>query len=167
MKTENKKKCIFAGTFDPPTLGHKAVVEECLKLFDEVVVAMMVNPAKTPCFSLEARKEMLKLTFENDARIRVVVTKGTVAELLKQENTKFYVRGIRNSIDLDYENANYYASKKLDSTITAVYLPCPQELLHVSSSIVRNSLKFKTPIDEYVTAAVKEYIQNNQRERSF
>lgn len=153
------RKCVFAGTFDPPTLGHKVLVEECLKMFDEVVVAIMVNPAKLPCFTLEQRKEMLALTFGKEPRIKVVVAEGTVAELLKKENTKFYVRGIRNSIDLDYENANFYASRKLDPTLCAVYLPCPQELLHVSSSIVRNSLKFSTPIDEYVTKEVKEYIE--------
>ena len=82
-----------------------------------------------------------------------------MAELLKKENTPFYVRGIRNGVDLDFENANFYASKKLDPSLVAVYLPCPQELLHVSSSMVRNSLLFKTPIDEYVTAEVKEYIR--------
>ena len=154
------KKCIFAGTFDPPTLGHKAVIDTCLRMFDEVVVAIMINPAKQPYFTLEDREKMLALTC-NDSRVRVVATAGTVAELLEKENTKFYVRGIRNSIDLDYENANFYASKKLDSDLTAVYLPCPQELLHVSSSIVRNSLKFNTPIDEYVTKEVKEYIEKN------
>ena len=159
MKKE-AKKCVFAGTFDPPTLGHKAVIDTCLKMFDEVVVAIMINPAKQPYFTLEDREKMLALTC-NDSRVRVVATAGTVAELLEKENTKFYVRGIRNSIDLDYENANFYASKKLDSDLTAVYLPCPQELLHVSSSIVRNSLKFNTPIDEYVTKEVKEYIIKN------
>ena len=153
------KKCIFAGTFDPPTLGHKALVEECLKLFDEVVVAILINPAKVPCFTLEEREEMLKLTFGNEPRIRITATEGTVAELLARENTKFYVRGIRNSIDRDYENANFYASKKLDKDITAVYLPCPQELLHVSSTMVRNSLKFGTPIDEYVSEKVKAYLE--------
>ena len=153
------RKCIFAGTFDPPTLGHKALVEECLKLFDEVVVAIMVNPAKLPCFTLEQREKMLALTFGKNPRIKVVVAEGTVAELLQRENTKFYVRGIRNSIDLDYENANFYASRKLDSELCAVYLPCPQELLHVSSSMVRNSIKFGTPIDDYVTKEVKEYIE--------
>ena len=153
------KKCVFAGTFDPPTLGHKALIEECLKLFDEVVVAIMINPAKLPCFTLDQREEMLNLMFKNEPRIRITATEGTVAELLEKENTKFYVRGIRNSIDLDYENANFYASKKLDPTITAIYLPCPQELLHVSSSIVRNSLKFKTPIEEYVSKEVREYIE--------
>lgn len=158
------KKCVFAGTFDPPTLGHKSLVDECLKLFDEVVVAIMVNPQKQPCFTLEQREEMLALMVSNNPRVRIVSTVGTVAELLQKENTKFYVRGIRNSIDLDYENANFYASKKLDPDLTAVYLPCPQELLHVSSSMVRNSLKFHTPIDEYVTKEVKEFIEKNRKE---
>ena len=153
------KKCVFAGTFDPPTLGHKSVIEECLKLFDEVVVAILVNPDKKPYFTIEQRKEMLALDFEGEPRLRILAFEGTVAELLKQEDTKIYVRGIRNGIDLDYENANFYASKKLDKDITAVYLPCPQELLHVSSSMVRNSLKFGTPIDEYVSEKVKAYLE--------
>ena len=162
MKNEIKK-CVFAGTFDPPTLGHKALIEECLKLFDEVVVAIMVNPQKQPYFTLEERAEMLALTVKNNPRVRIVSATGTVAELLQKENTKFYARGIRNSIDLDYENANFYASKKLDPDLTAVYLPCPQELLHVSSSMVRNSLKFHTPIEEYVTKEVKAYIEKSAK----
>ena len=158
IKQENRK-CVFAGTFDPPTLGHKAMVADCLKLFDEVVVAILVNPNKAPYFTVKQREEMLALMFQNEPRLRVIVYTGTVAELLKEENTQFYVRGIRNGIDLDFENANYYASKKLDPDLVTVYLPCRQELLHVSSSMVRNSLQFGTPIDEYVTKEVKNYIQ--------
>ncbi len=158
MAQLQKRKCVFAGTFDPPTLGHKALIEECLVLFDEVVVALLVNPSKQPCFTIEQRKDMLALDFADEPRVRVVEFSGTVAELLAKEDTKIYVRGIRNGVDLDFENANFYASKKLDKTLTAVYLPCPQELLHVSSSMVRNSLKFGTPIDEYVSDNVKKYI---------
>ena len=158
---QTKKKCVFAGTFDPPTLGHKDLIESCLKLFDEVVVAILVNPQKTPCFTLEQRKEMLSLMFGEESRVRVTTFEGTAVELLKRENTPFYVRGIRNGVDLDFENANFYASKKLDNNFTAVYLPCPQELLHVSSSMVRNSLKFQTPIDEYVPEEIKAYIEKN------
>ena len=154
----NKKKCVFAGTFDPPTLGHKAIIEDCLKIFDEVVVAIMVNPTKKPCFTMEERKQMLALDFGEDERVRVVEFTGTVAELLQKENTKVYVRGIRNGVDLDFENANFYASQKLDPDLTAVYLPCRQSLLHVSSTMVRNSLKFGTPIDEYVSEKVKDFI---------
>lgn len=163
MEKTNFKKCVFAGTFDPVTLGHKATVEDALRIFDEVVVAIMVNPAKTPCFTVEERKKMLALTFGAEKNVRVVEWCGTVAALLEKENTPFYVRGIRNSIDLDYENANFYASKKLNPDLTAVYLPCRQELLHVSSSLVRNSLAFGTPIDEYVTAEVKGYIQARKK----
>lgn len=154
----SEKKCVFAGTFDPPTLGHKAVIEACLNIFDEVVVAFLVNPQKQPYFGLEARKEMLARTVKSE-RVRVVEFSGTIAELLEKENTDIYVRGLRNATDFDYETADFYASKKLNEKITALYLPCPQELLHVSSSIVRNSLRFKTPIDEYVTKEVKEYIE--------
>ncbi|MBO4939609.1 MAG: pantetheine-phosphate adenylyltransferase [Clostridia bacterium] len=162
MNIDKKKKCVFAGTFDPPTLGHQSMIEDCLKIFDEVVVAVLTNPAKTPCFTLEERMEMLRLTFANEPRLIVKSFEGTAMELLRQENTKFYVRGIRNGIDLDYENAAFYANKKIDKDFVAVYLPCPQELLHVSSSMVRNCLQFNVPIDEYVTKAVKEYIEKTR-----
>ena len=156
---KNTRKCVFAGTFDPPTLGHKALIADCLKLFDEVVVAIMVNPAKTPYFTVEERREMLALDIAEPERVRIVAHTGTVAELLEKEHTKFYVRGIRNGTDLDFENANFYASKKLDPSIVAVYLPCAQEALHISSSMVRNSLQFSTPVDEYVSPQVKAYMQ--------
>ena len=155
-----KKKCVFAGTFDPPTLGHKAMVEDCLQLFDEVVLAVLVNPAKKPCFTVEERLEMLRLEYANEPRVRALSFEGTVAELLEKENTKIYVRGIRNGTDLDFENANFYASKKLDKDLIAVYLPCRQELLHVSSSMVRNSIKFGAPFEEYVSEEILKFIQN-------
>ena len=157
--SERKKKCVFAGTFDPPTLGHKAVVDDCLEVFDEVVVALLVNPQKTPFFSVEQRLKMWELMYPNAKDLRVREFTGTVAELLKEENTNVYVRGIRNGVDLDYENDNFYASKKLNENLIAVYLPCRQELLHISSTMVRNSLAFGTPIDEYVTPSVKAYIE--------
>jgi pantetheine-phosphate adenylyltransferase len=152
------KKCVFAGTFDPPTLGHKALIEDALKMFDEVVIAIMVNPEKTPYFTEGEREEMLRLYFPKENRIRTVVWSGLIVDLLKKENTPFYVRGIRNTVDFEYENANLYASRKLDPSVIAVYIPCRQELLHVSSSVVKNSLKFSTPIDEYVDEKVKAYI---------
>ena len=154
----NGKKCVFAGTFDPPTLGHKYVMESALSAFDEVIVAILQNPKKSPRFTIEQRKEMLARTV-SDKRVRVVEFTGTVAELMEKEGARCYVRGLRNATDFDYETSDFYASKKLNGEMIAWYLPCPQELLHVSSSVVRNSLLFNTPIDEYVTAGVKEYLQ--------
>ncbi len=152
------RKCVFAGTFDPPTLGHKALIEDCLTLFDEVAAAVMVNPGKQPYFTEKQREEMLRLMFPNEERVKIVFFTGTAAELLKREGTNIYVRGLRNTVDFEYENANYFASRKLDKEMLTVYLPCRQELLHVSSTMVKNSLRFHTPIDEYVTEEVKKYI---------
>ena len=154
------KKCVYTGTFDPPTLGHKGVVDDCLKIFDEVVVAILNNPSKQTCFSLEQRLEMLRLTLGEDKRIKILAFEGTTAELVEKEGTTVYVKGVRNTIDFDYENADFFATCKLNPAITAVYIPCRQNLLHVSSSIVRNSLRFGAPIDEYVTKEVKAYIEN-------
>jgi pantetheine-phosphate adenylyltransferase len=156
---------VFAGTFDPPTLGHKATVDDCLKMFDEVVVAILVNPSKRPAFSVDERKEMLAIDYGNEPRVKIIEFSGTAVELMKRENATAYVRGIRNGVDLDYENANLYASKKLDENFTVVYLPCRQELLHVSSSMVRSSLQFSTPIDEYVSVGVKAYIERVMQEK--
>ncbi len=155
----DKKRCVFAGSFDPPTLGHKAVVESALTCFDEVVIALLVNPQKTPYFNLEQRLDMLQADYGKMQGVRIVVFDGTVAELMKKENIKTYVRGIRNTVDFEFEQANYFATQKLDKSVRAVYIPCPQELLHVSSSMVRNSLAFSTPIDEYVSKQVKDYIE--------
>ena len=156
------KKCVFAGSFDPPTLGHKAVVDEALKIFDEVVVALLVNPQKQPFFTVEEKLAMLALDYGDEPRVKIVTFTGTVAELMKKENACAYVRGLRNGTDFDFENANFYASRKLDENLTAVYVPCPQELLHVSSSMVRSSLTFGTSIDEYVTDGVKAYIRERK-----
>ena len=153
-----QRKCVFAGTFDPVTIGHETLISQCLQMFDEVVVAILHNPAKAPCFSLKQREEMLKIAFPGQERIRVISFEGTIAELLEKEGTPFYVRGIRNTIDFEYENANYFASKRLNADMVPIYLPCPQELLHVSSSMVRSSLRFNTPISDYVSKQVEEYI---------
>ena len=98
------------------------------------------------------------MAFPKEKRIKVVCFEGTIAQLLKNEGTNVYVRGIRNTVDFEYENANFFASRKLNADMVAVYLPCRQEYLHISSSMVRNSLRFQTPIDEYVNEKIKEYV---------
>ena len=144
------KKCVFAGTFDPPTNGHKKAIENCLKMFDEVVVAIAVNPEKSALFTLEEREMLLNKLFAGERRVRIMTFDGAVVDLLERENTPFYVRGIRNTIDFEYENANFFASKKLKSDLVTIYLPAEQEDLHISSTLVRNSFKFKKDFSDYV-----------------
>jgi len=78
------KKCVFAGTFDPPTKGHVQIVEKCLKIFDETVVAVMVNPEKTPFLSVDERENLLKKLFAGEPRVKVRTFYGAAVDLLKQ-----------------------------------------------------------------------------------
>lgn len=156
------KKCVFAGTFDPFTVGHEDTVRTCLKLFDEVVVALMENKQKHCMFSLQERKEMIEATFAGEPRVRVVVWEGIVVDLLRAEKTPVYVRGLRNTVDFEYENANFYASRDLDKEMITVYLPSEQKHLHISSTLVKNCIAFGKPFEEYVPAAVYEYISRKR-----
>ncbi len=152
------KKCIFAGTFDPFTLGHADTVTKCLALFDEVVVTIADNHQKQCMFSAEERTQMVKEVYRDEKRVRVLRWEGVIADLLTKEQTPFYVRGVRNAVDFTYETADYYATKKLYPGIVPIYIPAEQELLHVSSTLVRNCILFGKPYSEYVPAAVSEAI---------
>lgn len=153
------KKCVFAGTFDPPTTGHKSIIESCLKLFDEVIVAVLINREKTPLFTAGERAELLNKLFAAEKRVRIITFDGAVVDLLERENTPFYVRGLRNTVDFEYENANWFANKKLKKDIITLYIPAVQESLHVSSSLVRNSFAFKKEFKDCIPDEIYEDIR--------
>ncbi len=156
------KKCVFAGTFDPFTVGHEDTVRKCLALFDEVVVAVAENKQKRCMFSAQARVEMIRAVFADEPRVRVMRWEGVIADLLKREGTPFYVRGIRNTVDFEYENADFYASRDLDPSLITLYIPAEQKHLHVSSTLVKNCIAFEKPYREYVPAAVYEYMNRQE-----
>ena len=83
------KKCVFAGTFDPFTVGHEDTVKKCLALFDEVVVAVAENKNKSCVFSLALREKMILAVYKGEPRVRVVTWNGAIVDLLKKENTRF------------------------------------------------------------------------------
>ena len=152
------KKCIFAGTFDPFTVGHEETVKKSLAIFDEVVIAIAVNTNKKCLFPAEEREEMIKLLYRNEPRVKVLRFAGAIVDLLKEENTPFYVRGVRNAIDFEYENADFFASRKLDEHMITLYIPCEQEFLHISSTLVKNCMTFHKPFERYVPKAIYEFI---------
>ena len=160
------KKCVFAGTFDPPTSGHRAVVDTCLKIFDEVVVAVMVNTKKSPLLSEEQRKILLEKLFCGNPAVKVVIFEGAAVDLLKQENTVFYVRGVRSGIDFEYETADYYASKKLMPGLVELYIPAEQDKIQVSSTLVKNSIKFKKQLFDYVPEEIESDFLAMQEEKN-
>lgn len=153
------KKCVFAGSFDPFTVGHEDTVKKCLQLFDEVIVAVAENKQKKRMFSAEERAEMIRAVFAGNERVRVLVWEGVIVDLLKAENTPFYVRGVRNTVDFTYETEDFYASRDISPELVTIYLPSERDHLHVSSTLVKNCIAFGKPYESYVPAAVLEYIR--------
>lgn len=151
------KKCVFAGTFDPPTVGHKYVVDCCLGIFDEVVVAVMVNTGKTPLLTGGERLYLLQKLYKNEPRVRVVSFDGAAADLMERENTPYYVRGVRDTVDFEYECRDFYASRRLKKDLIEIFIPAVQEDRHVSSTLVKNSVRFKKDYADYLP---KEILQD-------
>jgi pantetheine-phosphate adenylyltransferase len=96
---------LFAGTFDPVTLGHVNLVDKLLKDFDKVIVGLGQNPDKTPFFSLEKRLEFLRVAFK-DKPVIIKAYSGYTVDFMKENGIKFTARGIRNKKDLKYEKKN-------------------------------------------------------------
>ena len=161
-----KKKCVFAGTFDPPTLGHKDIVLKCLTLFDEVIVAVLINPNKAPLFTEEVRLAMLRKVFAPYPNVRVLAYDGLTVDLLRREGARFYVRGIRNGTDYDYEAQLNYINMDMYPDMVTVFLPTRQEFLHISSSLVKDALRFHKSVDNYVPEEIRgdlrKYLQEGK-----
>ena len=159
------KKCVFAGTFDPFTVGHEDTVKKCLALFDEVVVAVAENKQKSCFFPAAMREKMVRDVYLNEPRVRGVRWEGTIAALLRKEGTPFYVRGLRNAADYEYETADFYASRDLDGELIVLYVPAEQRHTHISSTLVKNCIAFGTPFTQYVPEAVAACITSAKGEQ--
>ena len=106
---------------------------------------------------------MIRSVYAEEPRVRVTVWEGAIVDLLEREETPFYVRGIRNTVDFEYENADFFASRKLSADLIEIYLPSEQSLLHVSSTLVKNSIAFGKPYREYVPDAVYDYLTKRKK----
>ena len=161
------KKCVFAGTFDPPTLGHKDIVIKCLDLFDEVIVAILINPNKKPLFTVEQRLAMLKKVFAAYPKVRVLSYDGLTVDLLRREGVRYYVRGIRNGTDYDYEAQLNFINVDMYREMITLFFPTRQEFLHISSGLVKDALRFEKNVDKYIPEEIREdlnkYLQEAKR----
>lgn len=159
------KVCVFAGTFDPLTKGHEFVIEKCLEMFDKVIVALGVNQDKTPAFSLEQRRQMINLTFANEKRVEVKEFSGMLTDFMKENGIKINVRGIRNQDDYKYETTMERFNRDMYSDMITLYIPTPNELVHVSSSAIRTILNMGADASGYLPQAVSEYIKTIQKDK--
>ena len=157
------KNCVFAGTFDPLTKGHEFVINKCIEMFDKVFIAIGVNVDKAPMFSLEERKEMIEKAFSCAKNVTVCTFNSMLVDFMKQNDITVNVRGIRNEDDYKYELTMERYNRDMYPEMTTVFIPTPKELVHVSSTAMRNIINLKGDTSEYVPTAVAEYINSKRK----
>jgi len=155
----NKKIALYPGTFDPITNGHHDIIERAGDLFDEVVVAVAESRDKKPMFTLEERIEMAESACEHFDNVKVVGFDNLTVDLAKTEKSDIIIRGLRAVSDFEYELQLGYLNNSLDDTIETVYLMPKLKHAFISSSIVRNLLKFNGKTDHLLPAEVQSMIR--------
>ncbi len=135
------RKAVFAGSFDPFTIGHADIVRRALALFDEVIVVVAVNPEKRCLLTAAQRVEAISRLYHCDSRVQVVAHEGMTADLARQMGARFIVRGVRSVIDFEYEKVEADYNKQLGDLETVLLYADPT-LVSVSSTAYRQLRHF-------------------------
>jgi len=151
----NKRIAVFAGTFDPVTMGHVDVVRRAAPLFDEIIIAIGVNTAKKTLFSLEKRTDWLERTFSDLSNIRIEHYEGLTVNFCESVGAKYLLRGLRNGTDFDYEAHIAQLNKSLDSKIETVFMMTSPEFSFISSTLVRDLVIHNGDYQPYVPNSVE------------
>ena len=159
-------KVLYTGSFDPITKGHMNIIEQASKLFDEVVVAILVNPnKKNYLFTLEERLEIIKSLYERMDNIKVIAAKGAAVDVAILNECKAIVRGLRSLSDYDYEVQIQQVNKEISNgQINTVCLFADSEYQFVSSSVVKEIFGLDKDISKYVPPVVVEKMKAKKKD---
>lgn len=152
---------VFPGTFDPFTNGHLDILKRASKMFDEIVVAVCESPSKHTFFSLEQRVEMVRKCL-GSSNIKVTGFSGLLPNLLKELKADFLIRGIRNTIDFEYELSLTAMYRDFLPDLEVVMLPTDHKYSYVSSTLVREVYKHGGDISAYVPDEISSYFTGNR-----
>ncbi len=138
MKTEKKlHRAIVPGSFDPMTLGHLDVLRRVAALYDEIYLALLINPNKEYLFDLETRFSIAQIGCADIENVRVVHDDGMLVDLARKLGCGAIIKGVRNSTDFEYEMKMAFFNRELAPEIETLFLPCSDGLGEVSSTRVR------------------------------
>ena len=150
---------VFPGSFDPVTTGHVDLICRASRMFDRLVVGVLVNSAKDPLFSQEERVAMLQEIVKDQDNITVCSFEGLLVDFVRQQKADAIIRGLRSSGDFEYELPLAQANYKMNQNANTVFLATAPEYSYISSSAVRELLRYQADISEYVPETVLHYMK--------
>eukprot|EP01047_Picozoa_sp_COSAG01_P000112 COSAG01_NODE_1_length_100484_cov_170.446142_112_plen_164_part_00 len=158
----SKKRAIYPGSFDPITQGHMDIIKRAKKQFDHIVIALFKNLDKEPLFTIEERKHMIQQSFKDDAQISVQAFDGLLADVAKRENNFTIIRGLRAVSDFEYEFQMALTNRSLDERIDTVFFMTDLKYAFLSSSTVRQIIKFGGDISAFVPSSVLKQLEEKK-----
>ncbi|MFM2225023.1 MAG: pantetheine-phosphate adenylyltransferase [Bacteroidota bacterium] len=144
------KKAIFPGSFDPFTKGHFDIVNRALPLFDEIIIGIGHNTTKQYLLPLAQRMEQIEILYKDNSKVKVLTFEGLTTVFAAKMNCHFIIRGIRNTIDFEYEKSIADMNKKMDANIETIFLNCSPQLASISSTIVREIIKSGGDVSQFL-----------------
>ena len=159
------RRAIYPGSFDPVTNGHLDIIERGCKLFDEIIIGILVNPEKRPFFTVEERREMLTEVLQNinqgDCEVRVDSFQGLLVNYAVAQQADVIVRGIRAISDYEYELQMALMNRRLEPGIETVFMMPAETYSYVSSRLVKEVFH----LGGAVTGLVPPFIEKRMKEK--
>lgn len=147
-------KAIFPGTFDPFTVGHESIVRRALTFIDEVIIAIGINEQKHSLFPVEKREQMIRDLYKDEPRVKVMSYSNLTVDFAHEVGANTIIRGIRTVKDFEYEETIADINRKLAGVETILLFTEP-ELTSVSSTIVRELMKYGKDITQFLPKGMK------------
>lgn len=157
------KTVICPGSFDPVTRGHIDIINRAARMFDCVIVGVLVNSSKIPSFSIEERIDFLKEATKELDNVRVVSFDGLLAEYCRQNNVDAIIRGLRAVSDFEYEFQMALTNKKLNPQLETIFLSADSDAMYLSSSMVREVASMGGDISNFVPECIHDKIVRGLR----
>ena len=157
---------IYPGSFDPVTVGHLDIIKRAARLFDRVIVAVLVNVEKKPWFTIEERTELLRKAASGIENVEVASFDGLLVDFAARQNASAIVKGLRAVSDFEYEFQMALTNRKLDNDIETVFLTSSAENTYLSSSIVKQVGLLGGDISSFVPDCIKDEILLRIKQRS-
>jgi pantetheine-phosphate adenylyltransferase len=148
------KIAIYPGSFDPITNGHLDLIERGLKIFDEIIVAIAVNPVKQPLFTIEERVELIREVLNDHPRVKIDHFTGLLVDYVRHQNTNVILRGLRAVSDFDYEFQLALMNRRLAPEIETVFLMTSLKWVFLSSSILKEAVSLGGVVEDIVPPIV-------------
>lgn len=165
MNTIPTRRAVYAGSFDPPTLGHLWMIREAQALFDELIVAIGINPEKRSTYTIAERQDMLEAITQEFPNVKITVFENRfLVHYAYEVHANFIVRGIRTAADYEFERSMRYINSDLAPEISTIFLMPPREIAEVSSTMVKGLVGpegWRDIVHRYLPKAVYQKILND------